>query len=80
MLSDSNAEPTIIEYGTITEVRDTCVIAVFFEASRLIPKYRFIKEDDKANLCIGSKVKVNHYFSDTRKKVLLAYNAELTSE
>lgn len=80
MPSDLKTKPTTIEYGTITEIRDTCVIAVVSDVSQLIPTYRFIKEDDKANLCIGAKVKVNRYFSDSTRKRLLAYNAELTSE
>ena len=80
MPSDLKTKPTTIEYGTITEFRDTCVIAVVSDVSQLIPTYRFIKEDDKENLCIGAKVKVNRYFSDSTRKRLLAYNAELTSE
>lgn len=80
MPSSSKTKHKTIDYGTITEIRDTCVIAVFSGASQLIPTYRFIKEDDKANLCIGAKVKVNRYFSDSTRKRLLAYNAELTSE
>lgn len=79
MPSGSKTKPTI-EYGIITEIRDTYVIAVFSGASQLIPTYRFIKENDKANLCIGAKVKVNCYFSDSTRKRLLAYNVELTSE
>lgn len=79
MPSDSSSEPTTVDYGTITEIRDSCVVAEFSGASQLIPTYRFIKEDDKANLCIGAKVKVNRYYNPTRKR-LLAYNAELTSE
>ena len=73
----SKNEPTTIDYGKITEIRDDCVIADFSGASQLIPIYRFINENDKANLCIGSKVKVNRYFSDSTRKKLLAYNATL---
>ena len=80
MPNNLKIKPTTIEYGTITEIRDTCVIAVFSDASQLIPIYRFIKEDDKANLYIGTKVKVDRYFSDSTRKRLLAYNAELASE
>lgn len=71
---------TMIDYGTITEIRDDCVMALFDGTTRLIPKYRFIKEDDKTNLCIGAEVKRNRYFSDLTRKKLLAYNVELTSE
>lgn len=78
--NNSKSEPTTIDYGTITQIRDDCVIALFDGAAQLIPKYRFIKEDDKTNLCIGAKVKVNRYFSDLSRKKLLTYNAELTSE
>ncbi len=74
------SEPTTIVYGIITKIQDDCVLASFDGASQLIPKYRFIKEDDKEKLCIGAKVKVNRYFSDLSRKKLLAYNAELTSE
>ena len=77
----SQCEPTYITYGKIIEIRDDYVIiALFYSwAEQLIPKYRFIKEDDKKSLRIGAKVKVNRYFNDSRKE-LLAYNAELTSE
>ena len=78
--NNSKSEPTTVEYGIITQVRADCVIALFNGATQLIPKYRFIKEDDKTNLCIGAKVKVNNYYSDLYRKKLLAYNAELTSE
>ena len=38
-------------------------------------RYNFIKESDKAKLYVGAKIKVNWYFSISKK--LLAYNAEL---
>ena len=79
--NNSNSEPTIINYGTIKQIKDDCVIVKYSHGTeQLIPKYRFIKEDDKTNLCIGARVKVNSYFSDAIRKKLLAYNAELTSE
>lgn len=78
--SDLSIKPTMVEYLTITEVRDDCVIADFHSAAQLIPIYRFIKEDDKANLCVGAKVKINYYYSNLTRKKLLAYNAELTTE
>jgi len=79
--NNSNSEPTTSYYGTIKQIKDDCVIVKYSHgaAEQLIPKYRFIKEDDKTNLCIGARVKVNHYFSDATRKKLLAYNAELTS-
>lgn len=80
MPSDPSTEPTIVSYGTITEIRDNSVIAEISGASQLIPIYRFIKEYDKANLCVGVKLKVNHYYSNPTSKRLLAYNAELTTE
>ncbi len=80
MPSDSSIKPTTVSYGTITEIRDNSVIAEFSGASQLIPISRFIKEDDKANLCVGAKVKVNRYYSKPTSKRLLAYNAELTTE
>ncbi len=79
MPKDSNIQPTTVDYGKITEVRDYCVIAKFSSgASQLVPIYRFIKENDKANLCVGAKIKINRYYSNPKK--LLAYNAELTTE
>lgn len=79
MPADPSIKPRTVSYGTITEIRDNCVITNMSGASRLIPIYRFIKEDDKTNLCVGAKVKVNHYSNPTSKR-LLAYNAELTTE
>jgi len=75
MPSDSSLKPTII-YGTIKEIRDNCVILEVLRASQLIPMYRFIKEDDIANLYVGLKVKVKYYYNPTNKR-LLAYNAEI---
>lgn len=69
--------PTTVDKGIITEIRDTCVIAVFDGALQLIPIYRFIKEDDKTKLSIGAKIKVNRYYTDSTRKKLLAYNVEL---
>ena len=73
--NDSIVQPTTIEEGRITEVRNDCVIAEFSGASQLLPIYRFIKESDRAKLCVGAKIKVNRYFSNSKK--ILAYNAEL---
>lgn len=81
--SDPSIKPKTVTYGTITEIRDTSVIAEMSDASgasQLIPIYRFMKEDDKANLCVGAKVKVNRYYSNSTSKRFLAYNAELTTE
>lgn len=78
--SDPSIKQRTVSYGTITEIRDTSVIAEISGASQLIPIYRFMKEDDKANLCVGAKVKVNRYYSNPTSKRLLAYNAELTTE
>lgn len=80
MPSTPSIKPTTVSYGTITEIRDNCVIAESSDASQLIPIYRFIKEDDKAKLCVGAKVKVNRYYSNPASKRLLSYNAELTTE
>ncbi len=79
MPSDSSIKP-IVSYGTITEVRKSCVIVDMSGTPQLIPLYRFIKEDDLVNLSVGAEVKVNRYFSNLAKHKLLAYNAELTNE
>lgn len=80
MPSDSSIKPTTVSHGIITEIRDTCVIVKISGASKLIPIYRFMKEEDKANLYVGAKVNINYYFSNLERKRLLAYNAELTTE
>ncbi len=72
--NDSTIQPKW-DVGKVTEVRDDCVIAKFHNASQVLPIYRFIKESDKAKLYVGAKIKVNWYFSISKK--LLAYNAEL---
>ena len=79
-LNNPSINPTIVNYGIITEIRKSCVIVDIANAVQLIPIYRFIIEHDKANLYVGAKVKVNLYYSSNQAcKRLLAYNAELTN-
>ena len=76
--NDSTVKTTNIQEGRITEVRNDCVIAEFFGASQLLPINRFVKESDSAKLCVGAKIKVNRYFSNSKK--IIAYNAELLTD
>lgn len=79
--NNSNSEPTSFVYGEIIRICDDGVVIQHNNGvTQFIPKYRFIKEEDKTNLCLGAMVKVNNYFKDATRKKLLAYNAELTSE